>query len=66
MKNMTNGKTDDIALPECQQGREVEDFHRALGMITGKWKCEILWQLSRTNTGSENCSERFRVSRNTC
>lgn len=45
MKNMTNGKTGDIALPECQQGRDVEDFHRALGMITGKWKCEILWQL---------------------
>lgn len=45
MKNMTNGKTDDIATPECQQDRAVEDFHRAMGMITGKWKGEILWQL---------------------
>lgn len=45
MENMTNGKTDDIAVPECQQDREIEDFHRALGMITGKWKGEILWQL---------------------
>lgn len=45
MKNMTNGKTDDIATPECQEDRAVEDFHRALGMITGKWKGEILWQL---------------------
>lgn len=45
MKKMTNGKTDDSTLPECQPGREVEDFHRALGMITGKWKFEILWQL---------------------
>ena len=45
MKNMTNWKTDDTQLPECQQGRAIEDFHRALGMITGKWKGEILWQL---------------------
>jgi DNA-binding HxlR family transcriptional regulator len=45
MKNMTIGKTDDTALPECQQDRSMEDFHRMLGMITGKWKCEILWQL---------------------
>jgi DNA-binding HxlR family transcriptional regulator len=45
MKNMTNGKTDDTELPECQQDRAIEDFHRALGMIAGKWKGEILWQL---------------------
>jgi DNA-binding HxlR family transcriptional regulator len=38
-------KTDDNALPECQRDRAVEDFHSALGMITGKWKGEILWQL---------------------
>jgi DNA-binding HxlR family transcriptional regulator len=45
MENMTKGKTDDAAPPECQQDRVIEDFHRALGMITGKWKGEILWQL---------------------
>lgn len=45
MKNMTNGKIENEALPECQQDRAIEDFHRALGMITGKWKGEILWQL---------------------
>lgn len=45
MENMTNGKTDDVGVPECQQDRVIEDFHRALGMITGKWKGEILWQL---------------------
>ena len=42
MKNMTIEKSEDIAAPEpCKSGQ----FHRAFGVLAGKWKGEILWQL---------------------
>ncbi|WP_342361640.1 helix-turn-helix domain-containing protein [Terrarubrum flagellatum] len=43
MKNQTIRDDGDV---ECQSlGNPVPDIHRALGVITGKWKGEILWQL---------------------
>lgn len=43
MKNLTKQDFFDIAI---QPGEEVcARFHRALGILTGKWKGEILWQL---------------------
>lgn len=45
MKKKTIEKSDDIAaLESCERGL-VKEFHRALGVLTGKWKGEILWQL---------------------
>jgi len=42
MKKMTIGKSENIAAPEpCKSGQ----FHRAFGVLAGKWKGEILWQL---------------------
>src|SRR5271165_2650727 len=44
MKKETNEKSDDpFALELCEGG--LAQFHRALGVLTGKWKGEILWQL---------------------
>jgi DNA-binding HxlR family transcriptional regulator len=44
MKKMTIAESKDIAAPEpCQGG--LQQFHRALAVLTGKWKGEILWQL---------------------
>jgi DNA-binding HxlR family transcriptional regulator len=45
MKNKTIEKSDDIAAPERCGGGLAKEFHRALGVLTGKWKGEILWQL---------------------
>jgi DNA-binding HxlR family transcriptional regulator len=42
MKNKTN---DESAVEVCSGQDAVSQFHRALGMLTGKWKGEILWQL---------------------
>ena len=45
MKKKTIEKSDDVAaLESCERGL-VKEFHRALGVLTGKWKGEILWQL---------------------
>jgi DNA-binding HxlR family transcriptional regulator len=45
MKNNTIEKSDDIAAPEPCEAGMVQQFHRALGVLAGKWKGEILWQL---------------------
>ncbi len=44
MKNKTN---DESAVEVCSRQDAVSQFHRALGMLAGKWKGEILWQLSQ-------------------
>ena len=45
MKKMTIAESKDIAAPEpCERG-VLEQFHRALGVLAGKWKGDILWQL---------------------
>lgn len=31
----------------CPDGDAVAELHSALGLLTGKWKGEILWQLSQ-------------------
>jgi DNA-binding HxlR family transcriptional regulator len=44
MKKKTIEESDDpFALELCEGG--LAQFHRALGVLTGKWKGEILWQL---------------------
>ena len=45
MKNKTIEKSDEISAPEPCEGGLVPHFHRALGVLAGKWKGEILWQL---------------------
>jgi DNA-binding HxlR family transcriptional regulator len=45
MEKMTIEKNDDIAAPEPCQGDLSKQFHRALGVLAGKWKGEIIWQL---------------------
>jgi len=45
MKKMTIEKSDDIAAPEPCQGGMTQQFNRALAVLAGKWKGEILWQL---------------------
>ena len=45
MKNKTIEKSDDIAALEACEAGLVSQFHRALGVLAGKWKGEILWQL---------------------
>ena len=45
MKSKTIEKSDDIAAPEPCEGGMVQHFHRALGVLAGKWKGDILWQL---------------------
>lgn len=44
MKNKTNSEK---AIAVCPGQDALSQFHRALGMLTGKWKGEILWQLSQ-------------------
>lgn len=44
MKNKTNSEK---AAAVCPGQDALSQFHRALGMLTGKWKGEILWQLSQ-------------------
>ena len=46
MKKETVEENDDPFTPELCEGR-LAQFHRALGVLTGKWKGEILWQLVR-------------------
>lgn len=41
----TTAKSEDTAAAEPCQGGMVEQFHRALGVLAGKWKGDILWQL---------------------
>ena len=45
MKKMTIEKKDDIAAAEPCQGGLTQQFSRAFGVLAGKWKGEILWQL---------------------
>ena len=49
MKKMTIGKDDDkgddIATSEPCNGDLSQQFHRALAVLAGKWKGDILWQL---------------------
>lgn len=45
MKKMTIEKNDDISAPEPCQGDQRSQFNRALKVLAGKWKGEILWQL---------------------
>ena len=45
MENKTIEKSDGVATPEPCEGGMVQHFHRALGVLAGKWKGEILWQL---------------------
>jgi DNA-binding HxlR family transcriptional regulator len=45
MKKKTIAESTDIASPEACQGEMVSQFYRALGVLAGKWKGEILWQL---------------------
>ncbi len=44
MKKQTIEKGDDLAAAEPCEGL-MPQFHRALGVLAGKWKGEILWQL---------------------
>jgi len=41
MKKQTNGNEPD----ECASERARQQLHRALRLLSGKWKGEILWQL---------------------
>ena len=43
-KSTSVKSADDAAAEPCQGGM-VEQFHRALGVLAGKWKGDILWQL---------------------
>jgi DNA-binding HxlR family transcriptional regulator len=45
MKKQTIAEKSDIAADEPCQAGLVQHFHRALGVLAGKWKGEILWQL---------------------
>ena len=45
MKKMTIEKNDDLAAPEPCDGAGRSQFNRALKVLAGKWKGEILWQL---------------------
>jgi DNA-binding HxlR family transcriptional regulator len=45
MEKMTIEKNNDIAASEPCQGDLSKQFHRALAVLAGKWKGEILWQL---------------------
>jgi DNA-binding HxlR family transcriptional regulator len=45
MKKMTIEKKDDISAPEPCQSTGLSQFHRALRVLAGKWKGEIIWQL---------------------
>ena len=45
MKKMTIEKNDDNAAPEPCKGDLSKQFHRALGVLAGKWKGDIIWQL---------------------
>jgi DNA-binding HxlR family transcriptional regulator len=44
MKKKTIEESGDIPASEPCQGGSTQ-FHRALGVLAGKWKVEILWQL---------------------
>ncbi len=44
MKNKTNGET---PTDFCAADAAKAQFERALGMLTGKWKGEIIWLLSQ-------------------
>lgn len=44
MKNKTIEKSPEISASEPCEGLMLQ-FHRALGVLAGKWKGEILWQL---------------------
>jgi DNA-binding HxlR family transcriptional regulator len=44
MKKQTIEKSDEIVAPEPCEGL-MPQFQRALGVLAGKWKGEILWQL---------------------
>lgn len=44
MKIQTNAESPDEI---CSGEDSVRQFHRALGMLTGKWKGEILWLLGQ-------------------
>lgn len=44
MEKMTIERDPDEA---CDNGEAVAELHWALGLLTGKWKGEILWQLSQ-------------------
>jgi DNA-binding HxlR family transcriptional regulator len=45
MKKMTIGQNDEIDAPEPCPSAGLSQFHRALRVLAGKWKGEILWQL---------------------
>jgi DNA-binding HxlR family transcriptional regulator len=48
MKNMTNGENPDEFEPsDAVRRAALAKFHWALGILTGKWKGEILWQLAQ-------------------
>jgi DNA-binding HxlR family transcriptional regulator len=43
MKKKTIESNEELSQEECQSG--LSQFHRALRVLAGKWKSEILWQL---------------------
>ncbi len=45
MKNMTIEKNDEIVAAEPCPATLAKHFQRALGVLSGKWKGEILWLL---------------------
>ena len=48
MKNMTNGENPDEFEPsDAVRRAALAEFHWALGILTGKWRGEILWQLAQ-------------------
>ena len=45
MKKKTIEKSGEISAPEPCEGGLMPQFHRALAVLAGKWKGDILWQL---------------------
>ncbi|MHC2433488.1 winged helix-turn-helix transcriptional regulator [Bradyrhizobium sp. USDA 4451] len=45
MKKLTNGPAEPPAASEPCNGDLSAQFHRALSVLAGKWKGDILWQL---------------------
>ena len=45
MKKMTIEKSDDISAAKPCPSAGLSQFHRALRVLAGKWKGEIIWQL---------------------
>jgi DNA-binding HxlR family transcriptional regulator len=45
MKKMTIEENDDISAAKPCPSAELSQFHRALRVLAGKWKGEIIWRL---------------------